>query len=122
MLRLAHLYTNESKWLPPTDVFDTGSHFFIRMEIPGIKPDQVSINLQSDILTIKGDRRETECSKIRVMQMEINYGYFERNVRLPTGVDITNASASYSYGFLEVELPKADSRPSKTSTILIVIK
>ena len=122
MLRLTNIYPLQTTWLPPTDVFDMGSHIIIRTEISGISSRDVSIHIQDDLLLIKGHRREQECIKMRVMQMEIIYGPFERRLRLPCAIDSNNARASYSNGFLEIQLPKAEETSPRAASVVIVMR
>jgi len=121
MLRLTNIYPLQSNCLPPTDVFDMGSHIIIRMEISGISSRDLSIHIQDDILLIKGHRREQESAKMRVMQMEIFYGPFERRFRLPCAIDSNNARASYKNGFLEIQLPKAEETSPRAASVVIVM-
>ena len=108
MLRLTDIYPLQTTWLPPTDIFDMGNQIFIRMEVSGISTKDITIQIQDDLLLIKGYRSESECTKMRVMQMEIIYGHFERRLRLPCAIDSNSARALYKNGFLEIQLPKAE--------------
>jgi HSP20 family protein len=122
MLRLADIYQLQSTWLPPTDIFDMGSHIFIRMEISGINTKDVSIHIQDDLVLIKGYRNEAESTKMRVMQMEIIYGQFERRFRLPCIIDSNSSRASYNNGFLEIYLPKAENPVPRPASVVIVMR
>jgi len=121
MLRIAQRYPIESTWNPPTDIFDMGDHIHIKIEIAGINPKDVSITLNRNILTVKGSRIEDETVKMRVLQMEILYGYFERQFILPSSVDPNRASAYYQRGMLEINLPKSDKDSNSLSKIMIII-
>lgn len=121
MLRLTNIYPLQTTWLPPTDVFDMGTHIFIRMELSGISAKDVSIQIQDDLLLIKGSRIESECTKMRVMQMEIIYGHFERRLRLPCTIDSNSSKALYKNGFLEIHLPKAESTAPRAASVVIVM-
>jgi HSP20 family protein len=121
MLRIAQRYPIESTWNPPTDIFDMGDHIHIKIEIAGINPKDVSITLNRNILTVKGSRIEDETVKMRVLQMEILYGYFERQFILPSSVDPNRASAYYQRGMLEINLPKSDTDSNSLSKIMIII-
>lgn len=120
MFRIASHFPIESAWNPPTDIFDMGNHIVVKIEMAGINPHDVSITLNNNILTIKGSRIEDESVKMRVLQMEILYGYFERQLILSSPVDPDRASAYYQRGMLEVNLPKSDTNPNRKSKILIV--
>ena len=121
MFRIANHYPTESTWNPPTDIFDMGDHIHVKIEMAGINPHDVSITLNHNILTVKGSRIEDESVKMRVLQMEILYGYFERQLILPSPVDPARASALYQRGMLEINLPKTDTDLTSMSKIMIVI-
>jgi HSP20 family protein len=119
--RICNRYPVESAWNPPTDIFDMGDYIHINIEMAGINPKDVSVTLNRNILTVKGSRVEDESAKMRVLQMEILYGYFERQLILPSSVDPNRALAYYQRGMLEINLPKSDSDPKSLSKIMIVI-
>ena len=95
-------------WQPPTDVYETEENIVVLMEIPGVKPEQLDVTLTSEVLQVRGSRADPGAGqKLRVTQMEIHYGLFERRVRLHRPIDRDQASVHYRDGFLEVTLPKA---------------
>ncbi len=95
-------------WSPPTDVYQTRDAYVIKVEIPGIDEKDISMELNHNVLTIQGCRRDN-CpdSKISYAQMEIHYGYFEKVVTLPHAIDPDRRSAKYSDGFLRISIGKA---------------
>lgn len=104
-------------WMPKVDVKRTGDDVVIRAELPGIKPDDVDIELTDNVLTIKGERKlEEEREGEGWMIRESSYGSFERSLTIPEGVDPASISASYADGILEVHVPKAleAARPKRT--------
>jgi len=104
---------SESVWQPPTDVYETSDEIVICMEIPCVRKEDISILLVDDVLTIRG-RRLDGCSKkkVRYLQMEVHYGYFERSFVLPRQIDRTAiGDATYSGGFLRVAIPKSNRPP-----------
>ncbi len=122
MLSLANRYPVESILRPPTDIFDMGDHLLVRVEMAGIDPNDVSITINGKLLTIKGSRNEDESSKMRVVQMEIMYGYFKRELILPSYVDAKKASAEYYNGMLEIELPKIEIQQDYLKKIVVMIR
>lgn len=77
----------------------------VKLELPGIDPDAVDLEVEDNVLRISGARRDEHHPDAVYQQMEITYGRFERSVALPPDVDSGNASASYSNGYLEIVLP-----------------
>lgn len=98
-----------SAWLPPTDVFEDRETLKITMEIPGVRPEDVKLSLENNILTIRGEKRqEAEEKSERVHRYERSYGTFERTFVLPNSVDPDRIEARYENGLLVVNLPKAE--------------
>ncbi len=95
-------------WLPRIDVKTTGEDMVISAELPGLKEDDVDIEVTDGVLTIKGERKsETEKSDEGWVIRERSYGSFERSLVLPEGVDPQEVTADYADGVLEVRVPKA---------------
>lgn len=79
--------------------------YVLRAEMPGIDPDKdVTVSVEDDILTIRGERQEEEKDK---QHREFHYGSFTRSITLPKGVDADEITATYTDGVLEVRVPKA---------------
>jgi len=96
-------------WQPPTDIYETDDSLVVRMEIAGLQPRDVAVQLEGEVLTIRGRRRE-DCPhcKRRYCQMEIHTGPFERVLALPKPVLAEGARARYTNGILEILLPRAE--------------
>jgi HSP20 family protein len=93
-------------WHPPTDVYETDSHVTVKIEIAGVDEDDIDVRLHGRDLSVRGCRNDPG-NKMAYQQMEISYGEFRSEVRLPCDVDEAKARAHYDDGFLYVELPKA---------------
>jgi HSP20 family protein len=96
-------------WRPPTDVHESDSAFTVLVEVAGMRGIEISVTLEGDLLRIRGARPEAEPGRA-YHQMEINYGDFLVEVRLPVPIEREQINASYSDGFLKVVLPKAQPR------------
>lgn len=92
-------------WSPPTDVYETGTHFIVRIEAAGMSEEDFSVEVDGHILNISGLRNDSQ-DRRAYLQMEIRYGEFNTSVEVPPGVDIQNAEAEYKDGFLTVIFPK----------------
>ncbi len=94
---------------PPTDVYETPESVVVRMEIAGLPPEGLEVALSNDgrVLTVSGRREDPGAGSPRkYYTLEIECGWFARQVNLPQSIDLEAVSASYSDGFLEVILPK----------------
>lgn len=102
-----------ASWVPPVDIFEAADAIRIMAEIPGVKPEDVKITHEGNVLTIHGQKQqEAEERTERVHRYERTYGVFERTFSLPATVDANNIKASYDQGVLTVSIPKtAEARP-----------
>ena len=98
-----------SAWYPACDVFESQDTVKIVAELPGVKPEDVKLSLENNLLTIRGEKQQqTEERNERVHRYERSYGSFERAFMLPSTVDGDKISADYSNGVLTVMVPKAE--------------
>jgi HSP20 family protein len=93
-------------WRPPTDMYETEEAIVVRVEIAGMREQDISIALEDRILTIRGVRPDTS-ERLAFHQMEIPYGEFNTEVELPAPVLSEGVEATYRDGFLQITLPKA---------------
>jgi len=100
-------YQPERSFHPPMDIYETEDSLVVIMEIAGMKKDDFQILLDEDLLTIAGTRSESSpARKTRLHQMEIDYGDFERTLRIPFPLKAEGIKAKYNEGFLLVTIPK----------------
>lgn len=93
----------------PTDVSEDENALQITMELPGVDPDDVRLSLESNILTIRGEKRQqVDENNERVHRFERVYGVFERTFALPNTVDPEKIEARFENGVLIVRIPKAE--------------
>lgn len=98
-----------SAWFAPTDVSEDANSLQITMEAPGVRPEDVKISLESNVLTIRGEKRnQSEEQNERIHRFERSYGSFERSFALPNTVDPEKISAAFEHGVLTVKVPKAE--------------
>lgn len=90
-------------WAPQIETFQRGDQFVVRADLPGMKKDDVNIELTDDTLTIEGERREQrEEDREGYYRSERSYGTFCRVVPLPEGAITESAKANFNNGVLEV--------------------
>jgi len=99
-------HVRASTWSPPTDVYETEEHMVLRMEVAGLREEDVVVAVEDNVLTISGNRSDSG-ERRAYHQMEIRFGKFEITVHIPMPVQIESASAQYKDGLLIVRLPKA---------------
>ena len=93
-------------WQPPTDMYETEELITIVIEIAGVDKNDLSLIYNKDTLVISGIRLASTVRRI-FHQMEIRYGEFESQIKLPCSIDAKNIEAFYQNGFLVVQLLKA---------------
>ena len=94
------------KWSPPTDVFHTPDEIVVRMELAGMKREEIDITYKDETVVVRGVRHDTfEGPKETFWQLEIAHGPFERVVKLPVQVDPDKYEARYEEGFLTIKFP-----------------
>lgn len=92
-------------WHPPTDVFENEDAYIVLVEVGGMRHGEFTVNIERQILSIHGVRRESEGMKV-YHQMEVAYGDFLSEVRIPKPVVKEKIKATYGDGFLRITLPK----------------
>jgi HSP20 family molecular chaperone IbpA len=118
----------DPSWIPNTDIYESENHsrIFVVMELAGVDLERLTITLKGRVMWVRGDRPDpSRAHKREFQQMEIDYGHFERRVRVGTNVVAAQASARYAHGFLVIELPKAPAdapRPATQDEIKIAIR
>jgi HSP20 family protein len=101
-------------WAPAVDIAERDDEYLVKVELPGVNKDDVKIMLESNILTIRGEKKqEKETKKENYHRIERSYGSFQRSFTLPTTVKSDKIDASYKDGILVVSLPKAEEAKPK---------
>lgn len=94
---------------PAIDMYQTDDEIVVKASLPGVKADEVQINITGEILTLKGETRQVEEKKDKAWHMrEQRWGAFERAIALPTEVVADKAKAEFENGILTIILPKAE--------------
>jgi HSP20 family protein len=99
------------RWVPAMDVVETDDHLILRADLPGLKREDVTIEIKDNALTISGDRRaEHEDKSEGFYRVERTFGHFARSLTLPRGVEADGVEAGFEDGVLEVRIPKPEER------------
>jgi HSP20 family protein len=103
-------------WQPDVDIFETETALVVRVEIAGVRSQDLNVRVDGQILRIAGIRLASDGSQVRRLhQMEIASGPFERRLRIPISFDRNAVSAQIADGFLTVTLPKSETGPRRVS-------
>jgi HSP20 family protein len=106
------------RFVPATDIVETDTHYVLRADLPGVAEEDLSIELDRDVLTISGQRRgRSEQRSGGYVRYERSTGSFRRSVRLPEGVDADAIEATFERGVLEISIPKPERIMPRSITI-----
>jgi HSP20 family protein len=105
---------------PNVDIFEDGNDIVVKAEIPGMKKEDIEVNLTDDMITVSGEKRnEEKVEKKDYYRIERSYGSFTRSFRLPKDVQSDKAKATFKDGVLEIRVPKTAEAISKEKKIPI---
>jgi HSP20 family protein len=108
----------ERSWTPAIDVERENGNLVLRADVPGIKPEEVKIEVKDDILTVSGEHEERKERKDKhYLRRERRYGSFHRSMALPAGVDAKKIKAKTHDGVVEVTIPLPKKPEKETVTI-----
>jgi HSP20 family protein len=100
--------SGQTHWIPNTDVYVTEGQLVIKVELAGMRREDLELTVEGNRLMISGQRPDGgRGAKCKFLVMEINYGSFECVIEIPEGYDLSQAKAAYQNGFLRVEVPQA---------------
>jgi HSP20 family protein len=98
--------SGERRWAPTVDLVEEDDKLVLRADVPGIKPDDVKIEVEDDVLTISGEHTEEKEEKgKRYARRERRSGSFSRSISLPKGVKPDDIEAECKDGVCEVTIP-----------------
>jgi HSP20 family protein len=108
------------RWLPATDLIESDTHYILRADLPGVAEDDISVELDHDVLTISGERKAEHRERTGgYVRIERATGSFRRSLRLPEGVDAEAITAGFDRGVLEVSVPKPEQPKPRTVQITV---
>jgi HSP20 family protein len=96
----------DNHWTPNTDVYITDEGLVMKVELSGMRKEDLQVVTDGNKVKINGQRPDCcRAPKCKFLVMEINYGAFESVIELPAGYDLTQAKAAYQNGFLRIDVP-----------------
>jgi HSP20 family protein len=100
-------YQQERCFNPPMDIYETEDNLVVVMEVAGMNAEDFHVTFEKELLSISGVRTESSSHrKSRLHQMEIDYGKFQRTLRIPFPLRTDEFKATYRQGFLIITVPK----------------
>jgi HSP20 family protein len=108
------------RFIPSMDLAETETHYVLKADLPGVEEDDVSIELDENVLTVSGERKaEHEEKKEGYHRVERSFGQFRRSLTLPDGVDADAIAATFDKGVLEIRIPKPEERKPRRVAIKV---
>jgi len=112
----------QAMWTPVVEVFEKGNKFIVQADLPGMKKEDITLEVDESKLILKGERRSKHEEKREgYFRSERSYGSFFRSIPLPEGVTTKDIVAHFKDGVLEIEMP-APEKPKKTNVGKIEIQ
>ena len=106
-----------AEWAPAVDIKEESDKFVLHADLPGVKPEEIEVNMEGGILTIKGEKKsESKTEKEGYKRVERTYGSFYRRFSLPDTANADAISAKSKNGVLEIIIPKQEAvQPKRIS-------
>lgn len=92
------------EFIPASEIVENDSHFLLSIDLPGLKTEDIKIDVSENMLTVSGERKRQE---YKAQSVEREYGYFKRSFMLPATINSEKIEAQYENGVLELYLPKS---------------
>lgn len=105
-------------WIPVVDIDETKDDFVVKVELPGVDKDDVSVNIENGVLTIRGEKK-IEIEDKKRHRVECSYGSFIRSFTLPQSVKAEDIEAEYKNGILNLTIPKSEEAKPKQIDVKI---
>lgn len=107
-------------WGPPVDVFEDKNNVIVKVEIPGMKKEEIAVDMVGEMLNISGERKEeAEYKGAGSYRSERYFGHFHRSVSLPAAVQAEKIDAHYKDGVLTITCPKTEEAKRKQIEIKV---
>ena len=111
---------NREGWAIPLDVVQDGDEIIVKASMPGVNPADISVTLENDVLTIRGQNSgESERKEGNYLMRERHTGSFHRSLRLPDTLDVDKAQPRYDQGVLTIAFPRLEAKQARQLTVTI---
>jgi HSP20 family protein len=105
----------------PVDIYEKDNSLFVCAAVPGVKPDELEVTLENNVLTIKGETKQNweTTEQTKVYHREHRYGAFTRSIRLPENLQLDQVDAEFNNGFVTIRIPKVPEQKPEAKRIPI---
>jgi HSP20 family protein len=103
----------DGQWFAPCDIYEEKDKLVVRVDLPGLRKDDVKVTLQEGVLTIRGERKVDAAKDVTFYAQERVSGTFTRTIQLPVSVDAGKIDANFRDGVLHITLPKSEEAKPK---------
>src|SRR6201995_1047008 len=111
------------RWIPALGLIESGDHYVLRADLPGLSDEDVNVQLEDNVLTISGERKaEHETQQEGYYRLERAFGSFARSLRPPEGVHHDGIQAHFDRGVLEIRIPKPEEKKPRQVQITLGTK
>jgi HSP20 family protein len=108
------------RWLPAMDLVETADQYVLRADLPGLSEQDLSIQVQDNVLTLSGERKAEHSDQPEgYYRLERAFGSFSRSLTLPDGVDPDGVRAQFDRGVLQISIPKPEQKKPRTVQIAL---
>ena len=111
--------SGRDSWDPPVNVYEMSQELVVCVELAGIHPGDLDLQIEGEILHIRGHRNKPDipdpAREVSVHLMEIDSGRFHRKIPVPPNLDFSASTANYKNGYVWIILPKRDSENTETT-------
>ena len=102
------------------DMFEEGDSLVIKAELPGMKKEEINVDLKDDVITISGEKKsEEKTDRKDFHRVERSFGSFTRRLRLPVEIKADKVKASFKDGVLEIRMPKSEAAKQNAKKIAV---
>ena len=110
--------SKDSSWNPRVDIYEDEDAIVLKAELPGVKKDNIVVDVEGRVLTLKGERSsDNEVKEESYYRRERTFGSFERRFNLPDNVDPEKITADYKDGILKLGIPKPEENKPRQITV-----
>lgn len=113
------LVSGRLHWVPCADIYEDENSLVIKIELPGVRREDICLDITDFVLTISGSKPSTHVEGTETFHVvERQYGHFRRAFSLPEDIDLDGVSASYNAGVLEVILPRVKAKNTRRIPVM----
>lgn len=108
---------SRSNFIPSCDIEETKDNYLYTFDIPGMRKEDIKVEVLNNMLTISGERKSEQKDKNNSRYMERSYGQFQRSMSLPSTVNAEKVEATYEDGVLSIQIPKEETEKPRQITV-----